>query len=111
LSASKNGTKDNSIIIQFIVRGVYESDRTASREPSDFAELLTMLAEFRNVPPTKLFPARGIVPEPFPQFGTRCDILKPVFYRGSFLAEPAGPEAVDQDAYAIFGQGMLIGPL
>lgn len=46
--------------MQFIMRGVYEGDRAASREFSDFAELLSVLSEFRHVAPTKLIP---VLPE------------------------------------------------
>jgi hypothetical protein len=97
--------------MQFIMRAVYEGDRAASRELADFSEWLSVLSEFRHVPPTKLIPARRIVPEPFSQFGARCDVFKPVIYRGSLLAEASRPEPVDQDARAIFGRGMLVGPL
>lgn len=93
------------------MRGIYKADSTRSRKFAQVIELFAVLVEFGRVSTTELFPARWLVSEPLPEFGTGRDILGPLIDLCRLFLHAARPQPVDQDTRTILRGRALIGAL
>src|SRR5581483_11429783 len=94
-----------------IMCGVDERDRPIPCELTQSPELGLMPLDFRPVAPPKFRPARGVMSEPFAQFGAGRDLLHPFIDFGSRLSDSPRPQAVDEDPRSIIGGGWFVGSL
>ena len=100
-----------SIVVNLVPCRIDEGDRALAGTAAEILQRLRMLGEFRAVATAELVPAVGVMTEPGAQLGARCDLLDPFVEPGFRLADPARPQAIDEDTRAVGFFGRLIGSL
>lgn len=59
--SQQNTAQNHCIVVQFVMRRIYESDSTVSSEFADLADLQNMGFEFADVAAAELAPSSGVV--------------------------------------------------
>jgi hypothetical protein len=80
-----------------------EGDLAFTRQCAELRELFRMLSQFGGVAPAKFLSTVRFVPEPFPQFGARRDVLGPLIDGRIHFFDAARPKPIDQDPHAVIG--------
>src|SRR4051812_30842636 len=111
LPAVENELEDDGTVVRLVPGGVDERDRPGADFLLQVAEEIALLVEFRPVPPAELVPLGRVVPEPLAEFRAGGDLLEPQVDRRLLIADPSGPEPLNQDAQSILLGWRLIGPL
>lgn len=89
-------------VVLLIACGEDEGHRAAPQVLLDPADRLRVGIQLRPITPHELLPARAVVAEPLAQFGAGRHVLEPEICGRFLLAQPPGPQALHQDAQAVF---------
>jgi len=103
--------QDDCVVMRFIARPVHEGDAAAQCQRRDLAHEVLPRPQLSLVTATKLAPSLRLMPEPSPQLRRRGDVLQPFVDRSLLLAQPARPEAINENAIAVLTDGGLVRPL
>jgi hypothetical protein len=102
--------KDRSFGVVEVTRSGYEGDGPASVELNHFGDGRAGLvaSELRQVPPRELRETFRSMTVELAELGTRRKILAPLIEVGSFFAQPAGPQSINEDPDAIAARWLLV---
>ena len=110
-SVLKCVAQHDSVVVILIVSRIDQRQRAFACERAKLAQQFLMGRQFATIAKLELLPARRIVPKPAAKLGARRDLLQPAIDRGVRLAQAPRPQAIDEDAQAVFGRWPLISPL
>jgi hypothetical protein len=97
--------------MRLIARAIDECDWAARRPRGDMAHEIGVRSQLVPVPPLELGPSSWVVAEPPPELCGRGNVFHPFVDRCVLLAQPARPQAIDQNALPIRPRARLVYPL
>jgi len=89
------------IVVLSIFRGKEQCDCAIAGLASELLDPLVLIIQFCGVSLLEFIPPGRVMPEPFPQAGTRREFLEPFINSRFFFLQPARPDAVHEHASAI----------
>ena len=97
----------HGIVVLSIFRGKEQCDCALACLACELLDPLARFIQFCGVSLLEFIPPGRVMPEPFPQAGTRREFLEPFINSRFFFLQPPRPDAVHEHALAI-GFGWLI---
>src|SRR5262245_20564196 len=98
------------LIVLHVPRRIEQRDRTPRRDLAKGLDGIGIGVELRRVTLAELLPALGAMAEPLAERRAGGDVLEPDRIAELVLADPARPDAIDQDALPVARRARLIDP-
>lgn len=96
------------VVEGFVLSSINKRDVMPGEECADFIQGVGVAVEFLVVSALEFFPAFGVMVEPLAELKAWRGILGPCVEVGVITGDGAGPEAIDEDAYAVLLGGGFV---